>query len=196
MILNIRIIRMVFFLLNYIKWKLLGLKATSLVRIYHHVEIINPVKIYIGNDVSLYSGVILKSIRASTINRTTNEKKIGYGVVKIGNNSSIGEYTYIGALKYISIGENVLIAQDCFLGDAQHIFKDRNIPIKYQSNMADDIIVEDDVWIGCGVKIMSGVTVGKGSVIAAGAVVTKDVPPYTLYGGIPAKKIKNIRQED
>jgi len=54
----------------------------------------------------------------------------------------------------------------------------------------EDVIIEKDVWIGCSVTILSGVTVGRGSVIAAGAVVTKDVPPYSICGGVPAKFIK------
>lgn len=53
-----------------------------------------------------------------------------------------------------------------------------------------DVIVEDDVWIGCRVTILMGVTVGRGSTIAAGSVVTKDVPPYSIVGGVPAKFIK------
>lgn len=53
-----------------------------------------------------------------------------------------------------------------------------------------DIIVEDDVWIGCRATIMSGVRIGQGAVVAAGAVVTKDVPPYAVVGGVPAKVIK------
>lgn len=53
-----------------------------------------------------------------------------------------------------------------------------------------DVVVEEDVWIGCNVTLLSGVTVGRGSVIAAGAVVTKSCPPYSLLGGVPAKVIK------
>lgn len=54
-----------------------------------------------------------------------------------------------------------------------------------------DVWIEDDVWIGCNVTILKGVTIGRGAVIAAGAVVTKSIPPYTIAGGTPAKKIKN-----
>lgn len=53
-----------------------------------------------------------------------------------------------------------------------------------------DVIVEEDVWIGCNVTILSGVTIGRGSTVAAGAVVNKDIPPYCIAGGIPAKPIK------
>lgn len=54
-----------------------------------------------------------------------------------------------------------------------------------------DVFIEDDVWIGCNVTILKGVTIGRGAVVAAGAVVSKSVAPYTIVGGVPAKKIKN-----
>lgn len=53
-----------------------------------------------------------------------------------------------------------------------------------------DVVVEEDVWIGCNVTLLFGITIGRGSVIAAGAVVTKSCPPYSLIGGVPAKVIK------
>ncbi len=61
---------------------------------------------------------------------------------------------------------------------------------KFEAVSKGDIIVDDDVWIGAGATIMSGVHIGQGAVIAAGAVVTKDVPPYAIVGGVPARVIK------
>ena len=60
----------------------------------------------------------------------------------------------------------------------------------YEAESKGDIVLEDDVWIGYGATIMSGITIGRGAVIAAGAIVTKDVPPYAIVGGIPAKVIR------
>ena len=62
--------------------------------------------------------------------------------------------------------------------------------VKINSRSKGAIIVDDDVWIGYGATIMSGVHIGQGAVVAAGAVVTKDVPPYAIVGGVPAKVIK------
>lgn len=59
----------------------------------------------------------------------------------------------------------------------------------------ETITVENDVWIGAGATVLAGVTIGECSIVGAGAVVTKDVPPYTVVGGVPAEKIKNIEDE-
>ena len=71
-----------------------------------------------------------------------------------------------------------------------HVFKDRDLPIMEQGTTYAPVVIEDNVWIGVNVTILPGVTVGKGSVIGAGAVVTKDVEPFTVVGGVPAKKVK------
>jgi acetyltransferase-like isoleucine patch superfamily enzyme len=99
---------------------------------------------------------------------------------------------YIG--NYVSIAQNV-----AFLLDAEHhINHISSFPFKVkvlhtvssESFGKGDIAVDDDVWIGYGATIMSGVHIGQGAIVAGGAVVTKDVPPYAVVGGIPAKIIK------
>ena len=172
---------------------MLGLKTKKFIRIYPMVQILNPKNVNIDENVTLYSSCIIKALHASILENSN--KKITNGKVIIGKNSSIGEFSFINSLESIEISQNVLIAQHCYIGDTEHIFYNRSIPIREQSHIIARVVIEDDVWIGCGVKIMSGVSIGKGSVIAAGAVVTKDVPPYTLFGGVPAKKIKDIRPE-
>ena len=94
---------------------------------------------------------------------------------------------------YCSIAPEVLFLMD---GEHKHNsvstypFKARLFGELGDSFGKGDIIVDDDVWIGYGATIMSGVHIGQGAVIAAGAVVTKDVPPYAIVGGVPAKVIK------
>lgn len=94
---------------------------------------------------------------------------------------------------YCSIGPNVIfiLSADHYL---KHIstfpFKVKIIKEKYEATSKGDIIVEDDVWIGYGSIILSGVRIGQGAVIGAGSIVTKDVPPYSIVCGNPAKVVK------
>ncbi|MBI5557979.1 MAG: acyltransferase [Deltaproteobacteria bacterium] len=73
--------------------------------------------------------------------------------------------------------------------DTDHVFSSTGIPMMEQGVDVSPVTIEDDVWIGHGAVILRGVTLGKGSIIAASAVVTKDVSPYSIVGGIPAKII-------
>ena len=71
-----------------------------------------------------------------------------------------------------------------------HYYNDVNTPINCQGDFASKVIVENDVWIGIRSIILPGVRIGAGAIVGAGAVVTKDVPPWTIVGGVPAKIIK------
>lgn len=113
------------------------------------------------------------------------------GSVTIGENCSIQMYTIVCGYEKapIVIGNNVRIAAHCMMVSANHRFDDPEVPICRQGLNFAPIVIEDDVWIAARVNIMAGVTVGKGSVLAAGAVVTKDVPPYSVMAGVPARAI-------
>lgn len=113
------------------------------------------------------------------------------GSIRIGNNCSINPCTIIYGHGGTTIGNNVLIAGQCMLIPANHIFTSTNIPISKQGESRKGIIIEDDVWIGAGCTILDGVTIGKGSIVGAGSVVTKDVCSYTIIAGVPAHFIKN-----
>ena len=76
---------------------------------------------------------------------------------------------------------------------ANQVFRDPDRPIHGQGIEFGPIVIEDYVWIGGRANIMAGVTIGKGSVIGAGAVVTRDIPPYSVAVGVPAKVIKTRR---
>lgn len=110
--------------------------------------------------------------------------------LKLGDHSNIGAYSYIGCSGYIEIGANVMMGPRVNLMAENHNFERTDMPMKEQGVTRSFIKIEDDVWLGVGSSVLAGVTVGKGSIVAAGAIVTKDVPPYSVVGGVPAKVIK------
>lgn len=87
------------------------------------------------------------------------------------------------------IGNYVRIAAHTVIVATQHIFERIDIPICHQGVEGKGITIEDDVWIGANCTVLGGVTIGKGTIVAAGAVVTKDVEPYSIVAGVPAKVI-------
>lgn len=95
----------------------------------------------------------------------------------------------------IEIGENVLIGPNVVMRACNHVYASRETPIICQGNAPGRIIVGDDVWFGAGAVVLAGVTIGRGAVIGAGAVVTKDVPPFEIHGGVPARRI-GLRGQD
>lgn len=117
--------------------------------------------------------------------------------VSVGNHSSIGPRNEFNTkIAFVKIGNHVITAPEVMFVTGGHRF---NIVGKYIDEIKDsmkepnddlDIIVEDDVWIGARVLVLKGVTIGRGSVVAAGAVVTKNVEPYSIVAGVPAKIIK------
>jgi acetyltransferase-like isoleucine patch superfamily enzyme len=74
-----------------------------------------------------------------------------------------------------------------------HVYTDPDTPIRLQGVTRRGIVVEDDCWIGAGSMILDGVRISRGCVVAAGAVVTRDVPPYSVVAGVPARVIKSRR---
>lgn len=112
------------------------------------------------------------------------------GYIKIGHNCSINSFCYLSGNGGIEIGDNVRIATQCVIVSANHNFDKKDIPITLQGETAQKIIIEDDCWLGAGVKVLSGIRIGKGSVIGAGSVITHDVPPYSVVVGVPGKIIK------
>ena len=93
----------------------------------------------------------------------------------------------------IKIGNRVQIGSRCSFETMNHsvVLLEKN----KRGGFPQSIVVEDDVWLAARVTILPGVRIGRGSVVAAGAIVTKDVPPFTLVGGVPARKIREIERE-
>ena len=109
--------------------------------------------------------------------------------ISIGS-SSLNEDTHLNGFGGITIGDHVLIGHRCTFFSDEHNFENPNELIWFQNRNPAPIIVADDVYFGCNVVVLSGVTIGRGAVIGAGSVVTKDVPPLAIVGGIPARIIR------
>ena len=117
--------------------------------------------------------------------------------VYVGHNSYVGSNSFFNCLlAKVIVGNYVCIADDVVFVTGNHktnVLGEYIINNKKTSNDADldrDIVIEDDVWVGTRAIILKGVRIGKGSIVGAGSVVTKDVPPYSVVGGNPAKVIK------
>jgi len=121
-----------------------------------------------------------------------NFRELPQSGIKIGSDSLIGEYSVIRGQGGVKIGDRVYTSPFTQIIAVNHVFDDPNRPFVDQGITAEGIVIEDDVWLGAGAIITDGVRVGKGAVVAAGAVVTKDVAPHTVVGGVPAKLIKTV----
>ena len=114
--------------------------------------------------------------------------------IKIGENVNIGEYNHITSINSIIIGDGVLTGRRVTISDNNHGAFDseelNNMPKERKLTSKGPIDIGDNVWIGENACVLSGVKIGKGSIVAANAVVLKDVPPFCLVAGIPAKIIK------
>jgi maltose O-acetyltransferase len=114
--------------------------------------------------------------------------------ISVGDNVYIGHHTEILANKKgVEIGNDVMIAQGVLIISYNHGYDKRSIPMNKQREATKKIVINNDVWIGARAIILPGVTINKGAIVGAGAVVTKDVEPYSIVGGNPAKIIKYRR---
>lgn len=114
------------------------------------------------------------------------------GRFSLGENSSIAQNCSIsGETVGVFIGENVMIAPGVVIVAFNHGFDRLDIPMLNQQNIEKAIYIEDDVWIGANATVTCGVTIGKGSIVGANSMVNKDVEPYSIVGGVPAKLIKS-----
>lgn len=110
--------------------------------------------------------------------------------LEMGENVGIARNCYIGVFKPIVIGANSMIGAYSYIISANHSYQRRDVPINSQGYWGAPINIEEDVWLGTHVVVLPGVRIGKGAIVAAGSVVNKDIPPYEIWGGAPARFIK------
>ena len=108
----------------------------------------------------------------------------------IGDNSGIGINSEIYGP--VEIGKNVLMGPEVIIYTNGHRYDDLSVPIREQGFTKErKVIISDDCWIGRRVMIMPGVRIGTGCIIGAGSIVTKDIPPYSVVAGVPARIVKS-----
>lgn len=182
----------------------LMLKMDGLVAIEPHVRLCFASYVQLGQGVYLDRGVYVHAcphgvvIGAGTlvmhgaVLHVYNFRDLPHAGIRIGNDSLIGEYNVIRGQGGVSIGDRVYTSPMVQIMAVNHVFDDPQRSFVEQGITAEGIVIEDDVWIGSGAVITDGVHLGKGAVIAAGAVVTQDVAPYTVVGGVPARLLREI----
>ncbi len=107
-----------------------------------------------------------------------------------GKNIFVNHNTTFSTPHGMKIGDYVMIGPYCLFATVHHGIADWKKPMMFQETVEKPIVIEDDVWIGANVTVLGGVTIGRGAVVAAGAVVSRDVEPYAIVGGVPAKLIR------
>lgn len=143
--------------------------------IEHGALIIKPERVKIGSNVYIGHYAILRGY-------DTND-------LVIGNDTWIGQLSYINSAGGVTIGSRVGIGPCVKMMSSEHREEGRDVPVLLSDLEFARITVEDDCDIGIGAVILPGITVGRGSIVGAGAVVTKDVEPYSIVAGVPARKI-------
>ncbi len=166
------------------------------VEIEKGVKIAHPNKVFLGDGIRIGKNVYIEGGNKNI--RIGNNVVIGKSTVligehenlTIGNNSSLNAECYVGSGGEVRIGNYVMIAGRCNIITSMHGYSDWTKPMCRQTDRCGTVIIEDDVWLGTGVTVLPNVTIGRGAIVGAHAVVTKDVEPFAIVGGVPAAFIK------
>jgi acetyltransferase-like isoleucine patch superfamily enzyme len=146
-----------------------------------------PKAISIGRNVKIMKGARLEAV-GKWDGRSPK--------IVIGDGTSIQLYFHCGAAQSVRIGNDVMIAGRVLITDHDHTVDHPQLPpLKCRELNSSPVVIEDGAWLGEGCVILKGVTVGRRAVVGANAVVTKDVAPFTIVGGVPAREIRKIKVE-
>ena len=150
-----------------------------------------------GRNLRVDSGVTILGFRNISLGDNISIMKNSYiyahdgGELTIGDNFTLNTNSQLGAsFGKIIIGSDCAIAPNCLLRASNHKFDNPDIPFRKQGHTYGEIILEDDIWIASNSVITADTVIGRSSIIGAGSVVTKDIEPYSIVGGVPAKLIR------
>lgn len=151
-----------------------------------------PASLYNPKVIAIGSGTVIREHAWLNGGRAQGDAV----ALKIGDGCYIGRFAHINAAAGVTIGDKVLIADRVYISDIDHEYRKPGLPVIGQGVCTKGpVVLKTGCWLGAGAVILSGVTVGRNAVVAANAVVTKDVPDFTVVGGVPAKVLKTIPQE-
>jgi acetyltransferase-like isoleucine patch superfamily enzyme len=142
-----------------------------------------PNGIRIGKGAMIMHGAVL---------HVYNFRGMPHSGIWIGEQSLVGEYAVIRGQGGVRIGDRVYLSPLVQIMAVNHVFDDPNRPFIEQGITARGITIEDDVWIGSGAVIADGTTIGRGAVVAAASLVTRNVRPHTVVGGVPAVFLRQV----
>lgn len=183
---------------HWCKFSKLRTDVTSPPFVAKYCEFESTKRIFMGNRVRFLRGctVLADSVGKIilddevTICRHAILQSLG-GEIYIGRKTAIGDFCNLyGCKGGLRIGEKVLIASGCMFIPSSHVFSDPLQEIANQGSTSQGISVGAEAWIGAHAVILDGVKIGRGAIIGAGAVVTRDVPAFSIVGGVPAKFLK------
>ncbi len=117
------------------------------------------------------------------------------GTLTIADKVVFGRNNVVNCYLDVSVGAASIIADMVYVADFDHVFADADTPIKDQGIVKSPVRIGADVWLANKVSVVRGTSIGDGSVVAANAVVTRDLPPYSIAGGVPARVIRNRRDD-
>lgn len=146
-----------------------------------HINGLSKRGIKLGANVTIAKGSIL--ICTGVISN------LGEGI-EIGNNSAVGAQSFLGGQGGIKIGNDVIMGPHVNIFSENHNFEKANVIIRKQGESRRGVNIGNNCWIGSGVTILDGVTIEEGAIVAAGAVVTKDIPAFSVSGGVPSRVLK------
>lgn len=154
------------------------------------LNFLNSILFGMGRARAIFYGSFMKKMGVNTAIMSGFTIRGPKGI-SIGSNCVVNYRCSIDGTGGLEIGDNVMLGPGVVIISASHKTDRIDIPINQQGYYKKKVVVGDDVWIGVNAIVLPGVTIGKGAVVGAGAVVTKNVEPYAIVAGVPAKKIKS-----
>lgn len=151
--------------------------------------IVGPQYVHVGDHF-----VAMDRTRIEALDR--NRESVFSPIIRIGSNVNIQYDCHIAAVNRVEIGDNVLIGSKVYIADHSHgasTLDDMMLPPEMRKVISKGpVVIEENVWIGEGAAVLPNVRIGKNSIVGANAVVTKDVPPFSVVVGVPARVIKSF----